>query len=69
MRLAEPGWLSLLALVPLLWLWERSGPRLGWPTLAGFRRGRRAGLAWLSPLPGVLRSLALGFMVVAMARP
>ncbi len=67
--MAEPGWLLLLALVPLLWLWERSRPRLGWPTLAGFPRGRRAGLAWLSPLPKVLRSLAFCLMVVAMARP
>ena len=55
-RLAEPGWLFLLALVPLLWLWERSRPRLGWPTLAGFPRGHRAGLAWLGPLPMVLRT-------------
>ncbi len=69
MRLAEPGWLFLLSIVPLLWLWEGSRPRLGWPTLAGFPRGRRAGLAWLSPLPRVLRSLAFGLMVVAVARP
>jgi len=68
-RLVEPGWLLLLAMVPLLWYWERSRPRLGWPTLAGFPRGHRAGLAWLGPLPEVLRSLAFCLMVVAMARP
>ncbi|HEY2158003.1 MAG TPA: VWA domain-containing protein [Isosphaeraceae bacterium] len=69
MRWAEPAWLVLLILMPLPWLWERSRPRLAWPTLAPFAgapRGWAARLAWLPPL---LLSLAIAGMAVALARP
>jgi Ca-activated chloride channel family protein len=69
MRWAEPAWLILLVLVPLPWLWERSRPRLAWPTLAPFAgapRGWAARLAWL---PTFFLSLAIAGMAVAMARP
>src|SRR5262245_47032844 len=69
MRLAEPGWLLLLALVPVPWFLVRSRPRLAWPTLDVFtsRRSLRAvALASLGPL---LRSLAIVGMVVGLARP
>jgi Ca-activated chloride channel family protein len=69
MRLAEPGWLVLLALVPLPWLASRSRPRIAWPTLQGFPSRRPSGLAWLRFLPVLLRSLALACMAVALARP
>ena len=70
MRLAEPGWLFLLVLVPLPWLLQRLRPRIAWPTLAGFRRAavgragsgcgtcRRSCAAWRSPA-----------LAVALARP
>ncbi len=69
MRWAEPVWLSLLILAPLPWLWERSRPRLAWPSLAPFAgspRGWAARLAWL---PTLLLSLTIAGMAVAMARP
>nr|UXE45591.1 hypothetical protein Hi04_10k_c4998_00034 [uncultured bacterium] len=69
MRWAEPAWLALLILVPLPWFWERSRPRLAWPTLAPFAgagRGWAARLAWL---PTFFLSLTIAGMAVAMARP
>jgi len=69
MRWAEPAWLSLLILAPLPWLWERSRPRLAWPTLAPFAgagRGWAARLAWL---PTLHLSLTIAGMAVALARP
>jgi Ca-activated chloride channel family protein len=70
MRLAEPLWLLLLPLIPLLmWAGSRRRPRLAWPTLAPFEgapRGR-AGLAGI--VPPLLRFLALSALVVALARP
>lgn len=69
MRLAEPAWLLLLALIPLPWLWQRARPRIAWPTLHGFRRAPAAGAGWLRHLPSVLRGLAVGALAVALARP
>ncbi len=69
MRWAEPAWLALLILVPLPWLWERSRPRLAWPTLAPFAgspRGWAARLAWV---PTFFLSMTIAGMAVAMARP
>jgi Ca-activated chloride channel family protein len=69
MRLAEPFWLILLVVVPLPWLFDRSRPRISWPTLEGFGpRGRRVA-ALRAAIPGVLRGLALACLVVALARP
>jgi Ca-activated chloride channel family protein len=69
MRLAEPAWLILLALMPLPWLAARARPKIAWPTLQGFPRGRSAGLAWLRHGPILLRSLAIACLAVALARP
>jgi Ca-activated chloride channel homolog len=68
-RLAEPGWLILLILIPLPWLWVRARPRLAWPSLTGFARAPRAAAGVSRHLPSVLRSLAIGCLVVALARP
>src|SRR4051812_11832584 len=69
MKLAEPGWLMLLALAPLPWLWERARPRIAWPSLDGFGRGRPSGLRALRHLPPLLRGLAIACLAVALARP
>ncbi|HEX8199662.1 MAG TPA: VWA domain-containing protein [Isosphaeraceae bacterium] len=69
MRLAEPAWLVLLALMPLPWLGERMRPRIAWPSLRGFRRVPAAGAGWPRHLPAALRGLALGALAVALARP
>lgn len=69
MRLAEPGWLILLLLVPLPWLLTRTRSRIAWPTLAGFPRGGARVAAFLSIFPVGLRIVAIVAMVVALARP
>jgi Ca-activated chloride channel homolog len=69
MQWAEPGWLALLILMPLPWLWERSRPHLAWPTLVPFAGSRRGWAVWASKLPTLLLSLAIGAMAVALARP
>jgi Ca-activated chloride channel family protein len=69
MRLAEPGWLLLLILVPLPWWLQRARPRIAWPTLDGFRRGAATGLRRLAFVPVLLRGLAIAALVVALARP
>ncbi len=69
MRLAESGWLCLLALAPLPWIWGRRRPRLAWPSLDGFGAGRAwpARVGWA--VPGLLRGAAIACLAVAMARP
>ncbi len=75
-QLANPAMLALLLLVPAL------GALRLWPALRRRRAGvfvfSRARLAasrgrtwrvWLDPLPDVLALLALGLLIVAMARP
>jgi Ca-activated chloride channel homolog len=69
MYLAQPGWLWLLALMPLPWLLERARPRIAWPDFDGFPRKHRIGWIWLQALPAVLRGLAIGCVAVALARP
>jgi Ca-activated chloride channel family protein len=69
MRLAEPGWLLLLLLVPVPWIVVRSRPRLAWPTLDVFTSGRSFRTAALGSLGPLLRSLAVVGMAVALARP
>jgi Ca-activated chloride channel family protein len=69
MYLAQPGWLWLMALMPLPWLLERARARIAWPDLAGFGRRRRIGWTWLQAVPALLRGLAIGCVAVALARP
>lgn len=66
----------LLALLPLplvFWLstWGRDGrtPRLRMGTLAGFAQGPVGVRAWLRDVPGVLRTVGLMGMCLALARP
>ena len=70
MQFAHPGWLALLALVPLPLLLERARPRILWPSLAGFPAGRnrRSARRALRFLPALLRGLAVG-LALALARP
>jgi Ca-activated chloride channel family protein len=69
MRLAEPAWLVLLALVPMPWWFHRARRRIAWPTLQGFPRGGPSGLRRLGSLPILLRAIAVAAMVIALARP
>jgi Ca-activated chloride channel family protein len=68
LRLAEPGWLAMLALVPLPWWAARARPRLLWPTLEGFKRGPRGMARWRF-VPSTLRGAAIACLAVALARP
>jgi Ca-activated chloride channel family protein len=69
MRLAEPGWLILLALIPLPWLLARSRPAIAWPTLDGFGRVGRLRAILLAAWPSVLRGASIACLAVALARP
>jgi Ca-activated chloride channel family protein len=71
MQFAHPGWLLLLVLVPVPLVLERARPRILWPSFAGFPAGqrRRSARLLLRSLPAILRGLALGALVVALARP
>ncbi|ODU00051.1 MAG: magnesium chelatase [Planctomycetes bacterium SCN 63-9] len=69
MRFAAPYWLWLLLLIPLPLILERFRPRVVWPSFRGFARARRTAWNWLSPIPPILRGLAIGCLAVALARP
>ncbi len=69
MRWAEPAWLALLILTPLPWIWERSRPRIAWPTLAGFAGVKPGWGVWAGRLPNYLLAVAIGATAAAMARP
>ncbi len=69
MRFANPGWLWLLVLIPLPWLFERMRSRIAWPSFGTFPARGRIGWVWLRALPAVLRGLAVGSLAVALARP
>ena len=69
MRLAHPYWLWLLALVPLPLLLELLRPRIAWPSFRGFAKARRSIWNWLTPIPPILRGLAIGCLAVGLARP
>jgi Ca-activated chloride channel family protein len=69
MQFAQPGWLWLLMLVPMPWLFSRRRARIQWPSLEGLPPRRRIGLAWLQWLPSGLRGLAVACLAVALARP
>ena len=68
MRLAEPYWLFLLFLLPMVWLLSRRRARIPWPTLQGFGRERFIPRV-LVQIPLWLRLCALALVVVALARP
>lgn len=72
LRLHDPLLLSLLAVIPILFLWERWRSRHA-PTLSYSNVGLLAGAGgWrtrLRWLPTFLRALAIAFVVVALSRP
>jgi len=66
--------LPLLLLMPLVfwrgtWGEDRRTPRLRVGTLAGLSTGPVGARVWLRDVPGVLRSVGLGLLVLALARP
>jgi Ca-activated chloride channel family protein len=71
----EAKWVLLaLALVPVVFWRGTFGedarvPRLRLGTIAALRTGPAGWRVWLRDLPGVLRSVAFGLLVLAMARP
>lgn len=74
MTLKYPNLLFLLLLyIPLIWYWIR--PRhshyasLGVSTLAPFKGKLTRGRAWLLPIMRLLEMVALGALIVALARP
>lgn len=69
MRLAEPAWLFLVVLAVVPYYWERTRPRLRWPTLARFVRAPRGWVVRGRSFPVLLKGLALVGMAVALARP
>ena len=70
---AQPYWLLLLVLVPVLglWEWRRAQRRQGlrFSNAAAARATPRTFWAHLPALPGVLRLLALTLVILALARP
>ena len=71
---AQPAWLLLLGLLPLLAIWYRMRYRqrfapLTWSSLAGAHGMRPSWRVRLLPLIPVLRLLALAAIIVALARP
>jgi Ca-activated chloride channel family protein len=65
--------LALLLVPALLWrgTWgeDRRIPRIRIGTLAGLARGPSGFRVWIRDLPGVIRSVAFGLLVLALARP
>ena len=61
---AHPWWLLVLLALPALWL-GRGGAGLRYPRAGELGGGR----SWLGALPGLLRTLALAALVLALARP
>lgn len=69
MRFAYPGWLWLMALMPLPFALDRARPKISWPGLKDFPPRHRFGWYYLRWLPACLRALAIGTLAVALARP
>jgi Ca-activated chloride channel family protein len=73
MEFAQPGWLVLLALVPLVgfWSWWRSRRRRGlrFSNVASARQAPRTLWTHLRGLPALLRMGALVLGILALARP
>ncbi len=73
MEFAQPQWLALLVLVPLLGVWEwwraRRGAGLRFSNVASARAVPRSPWARLGGLPALLRLGALALGILALARP
>jgi Ca-activated chloride channel homolog len=70
----HPWMLLGLLLCPVVWWWgtfgqDRRRPRMRIGTVMPLLAGPRGARTWLRDVPGVLRAVALGFLVLAMARP
>jgi Ca-activated chloride channel homolog len=70
----HPWMLVGLLLCPLVWWWgtfgqDRRRPRMRIGTVMPLLAGPRGARTWLRDVPGVLRAVALGFLVLAIARP
>jgi len=73
-RWERPLWLFGLAVVPLVFYWSTFGqdkrtPRVKAGSIATFQRGPIGWRARLVDLPGVVRSAALVFCILALAKP
>src|SRR5262245_43064260 len=69
-----PWLLLLLVVVPIVWWWgtfgqDRRKPRLRIGTIAPLIKGPRGARAHLRDMPGVLRAVAVTFLILAIARP
>ena len=70
MQLAHPGWLILLVFMPVPLVLELARPRIRVAQPGRIRPSDAGGPPWvLCRLPPILRGLAIGAMVVALARP
>jgi Ca-activated chloride channel family protein len=71
MQFTQPGWLVLLALIPVPLILERARPRILWPSFADLplAERRRTGRLLMRCVPALLRGLALGALGLALARP
>ena len=66
-QFAHPGWLALLALIPVPLLLERSRPRIVWPSFADLPPAQAAHLAALAALLARNpRGLAIGALAMAL---
>lgn len=65
--------LLLLILIPMIWWWlgykKSKYASLGFSSLNAFRKGKWSGRAWMIPLCRILQLAAIGFLIVALARP
>lgn len=66
MRLADPPWLILLALIPMFWWAPRRRRAIPWPGVSRLPSGWRGTRVW--PLP-VVRAIAWTCLVIGLARP
>lgn len=73
MTLKYPGLLLLLLIyIPLIWWWIKSSksmPSFSVSNLGVFGKVRTAGRAWVIPVCRGLELAAIGFLIVALARP
>ncbi len=69
MRLAEPYWLFLLLLAPWPFLVQRWKRRVTWPGFIMLPKRPRGLAGLLRHLPNTIRAIAIGCMVVVLARP
>jgi Ca-activated chloride channel family protein len=69
----NPLWLTLLGFLPLLWLWKRwkmpnSKPELNFSDI-GPVESKMTWKNYLLPIPKIMRYIALGLLITALARP